>query len=330
MSTLRTVDDLRADALFRAGEPTDSTSSFYSKSLEYLNRVQQALLLGGGVSAGRDLATSAGIYAHLVDLPITDWWWARKRGVFNSIAQLSATVSGTLTQGTTQQLTVTAAITQDIKNWYVVVPGRPTVYRVQESATRTAGTEINLDAAYVDDTIAAPTLTLAKMEYDLAGDFIRFASTPYIHSTFGAACDVSGIEQRNQEWPLAIIRQGRPTRAFMVGQRTLALNAYDTRPYRAEYEYIAMPSDLNVGQYPVIPAHHRSVLSAGASMLMLFDKGDGRAANMASEYRELVGRMVQEHRRAIGGGSSTFGQFRFRKSGIPKRPPQNLGELFLV
>ena len=33
MSVLNTVDDLRADALFRSGEPpTDTTGSFWSKS----------------------------------------------------------------------------------------------------------------------------------------------------------------------------------------------------------------------------------------------------------------------------------------------------------
>lgn len=330
MSVLRTTDDLRSDALFRAGEPSDSTGSFYAKALEYMNFIQQRLLLGGSISSGRDLATSAGIYAHLVDLPITDWWWARKRGVFNTDARVQRIVSGSLTQGVTQAVTVTSALTTDIVGHYVCVLGKNTVYRVVATSNPTTATQFTMDAPYVDDTVAAPTLDIAKLEYDLAGDFLRFCSTPYIHSVFGASIDVSSLEQRNTDWPLAIIRQGRPTRAFMVGPRTIAVNGYDTRPYRVEYEYMTTPADLTASSYPLLPVHHRSVLSTGAAMMILFDKGDSRAANLASEYRELVGRMVQEHRRALSGGSATFGQFRFRKQGTPVRSPQSLGELYLV
>jgi hypothetical protein len=328
VSYLKTVDDLRADALFRAGEsPTDANGSLYTKALDYLNRIQQMLVLGGGVAVGRDLATSAGIYAHLVDIPITDWWWARKRGVFNTAPALERTTSGGIAQNGTS-FSVTATITTDIVGHYVVVVGQPTVYRA--TGTMTSGLIVNLDAAYADDTITSGDVKIAKIEYDLAPDFLRFCSTPYAHGAFGAPLDVSSLEQRNTEWPLAQLRQGRPTSAFMVGPRTLAFNSYDTRPYRVEYEYIAMSDDLAAGTAPMLPLHHRAVLSAGASMLMLFDKGDSRAANMASEYRELVQRMVQEHRRAIGGGSSTFGQFRVRQPSILRRSPQTMGEIYLI
>ena len=332
MSTLLTTDDLRADALFRAGEPTtDTTGQFWAKSLEYLNRVQQQLLLGGSIAAGRDLATSAGIYAHLVDLPITDWWWARKRGVFNTAARIRSTTTQPLTQGVSGTISITPAIVgTDVTNWYVVPSTQPTVYRIV--ATQYPSTTVfGLDAPFADDTLATgTTVDFAQLDYALAPDFLRFASTPYIHSVFGASIDVASVEQRNSDWPLAIVRQGRPTRAFMIGPTTISVNGYDTRPYRFEYEYLALPPDMTAGQQPALPVHHRAVLSSGAAMLMLFDKGDSRAANLASEYRELVGRMVQEHRKAISGGSSTFGQFRVRRSGLPKRSPQQLGELYLL
>ena len=143
---------------------------------------------------------------------------------------------------------------------------------------------------------------------------------------------MGSLEQRNIDWPLSLanMRQARPTRSFLVAPQRIAMNAYDIRAYRIEFEYIAMPIDLGTGGTCVLPLHHRSVLASGAAMLMCFDKGDGRAANLASEFRETVGRMVQEHRRAIGGGSSTFGQFRTRQYGTIRRSPQTFGELFLV
>lgn len=327
MSTLKTVDDLRADALFRAGEPQDSSSSFWTKSLEYLNHVQQQLLLGGAVAEGRDLATSAGIYAHLVDLPITDWWWARKRGVFNSEVAIEKTVDGALAVGDTT-IDLTSAITVGTQGWAVLVGTQPTVYRV--ARVENNGQRIILDAAYVDDAQTDATITLVKTDYTLAPDFLRLCSTPYRHAAGGACIDVSSTEQRNMASLSPIVRRGIPSRAFMVGTGKVALDSYDTRPYRFEYEYVAMPTDLRAGGYPMLPEHHRGVLSAGAAMMMLFDSDDSKTTNMASMYRELVGRMVQEHRRAMSGGSATFGQFRFRQGGALRRAPQTLGELYLV
>lgn len=327
MSILRTADDLRADALFRAGESsTDTTGSFWSKSLDYINRTYQALLLGGSIAVGRDLATSAGIYAHLVDLPITDWWWGRSLGVFNTLAVQQRTGSGTLTQNDTS-VTVTSAFTTDPTGHYVVVQGQPTVLRVQSVPSPTS---IIFDAAYPDDTVASPTLFVAKMEYDLPSDFIRFSSSPYVHSFFGSTLDVASVEQRSTDWPLAVVRQGRPTRSFRTAQGRIAVNAFDTRGYRVEFEYIANPALLVAGSEPRLPLHHRAVLASGAAMLMAFDKGDSRADNFASEFRELVGRMVQEHRRALGAGSSTFSMFRVRNPRMLMRAPQPFGELFLI
>jgi hypothetical protein len=332
MSILRTVEDLRQDALWRAGDPpTDTTGSFWSKTIEYLNRIQQALLLGGTIAVGRDLATSAGIYAHLVDLPITDWWWARKRGFITTVARRQGQLSTTLNSGDTQcALAGPLPNTTDFTGQYVMVGSQPTVLRVQSVGI--TGTTVVFDGPYVDDAQAAgTTITFAQMEYDLPKDFLRFSSPPYVHSVFGQGLNVSSIEQRNSEWPLALQLQGRPTRAFMVGPQRIALNSYDTRAYRCEFEYIAMPADLVEGGEPsLLPLHHRSVLCAGAAMLIALDKGDPKSANFASEYRETVSRMIQEHRRMISGGSTTFGAFKTRQPSLIRRSPQVYGELFLV
>jgi hypothetical protein len=329
MSILRTVADLRADALFRSGEsPTDTTGSFYAKTLEYLNRIQQTLLLGGSVSGGRDLATSAGIYAHIVDLPITDWWWARKTGIFNTKATLATTITVGLNPGDTSVSLQSSNLTE-CAGYYIIFTGRSTVLRATSFGSTTA--ILNFDAPYPDDAIAAGgQVNVVKMEYDLPGDFIRFSNAPYVHSFFGTSVDVSSVGQRNLEWPVSIIRQGRPTRSFRTDQRKITVNAYDTKAYRVEFEYVPMFTDIVEGGAIAVPEQHRQVLASGAAMLISFDKDDGRAANLASEYRELVARMVQEHRRAMGGGSSTFGQIRPRQYSIVKRSPQTFGELFLI
>lgn len=325
MSYLQTTDDLRTDALWRAGEPQSSASSFWAKSLEYLNRIQMTLMMGGAVAVGRDLATSAGIYAHMVNLPITDWWWARRRGVFNTAASIDRTL--TLMAGPTALLS--SVVNTPLAGWFFSVAGKTTVMRIVEHTPGTA--TLTFDADWPEDaTLTAGDVTLFKLEYDLPGDFLRFSAPPYAHSYFGSTIDVGSIEQRDTDWPLSLNRQGRPTRAFMVAPQRVALNGYDDRSYRIDFEYIFMPTTLTAGSLPTLPMHHRQVLASGAAMLMCFDKSDSKAEQLASEYRELVSRMVQEHRRALTGGSSTFGVFRTRQPTFFSRSPQTYGELYLT
>jgi hypothetical protein len=324
MSTLFTTNDLRADALFRAGEPQDSTSSFWAKSLEYLTRVQRSLILGGGVAVGRDLATSAGIYAHLVDIPITDWWWARRTGVVNTktaITSLTVTVTLNATTGV-----LSAAPSSGLKGYRIQVNGLPSVMRIVQNS----GTGLSFDAPWPEETLSGASCVLWNPSCTLPGDFVRFAAPPYTHASFSGSIPVSTREQQFSEWPLSVPLQGQPTRAFLVGPQEFHVNTYDTRPYRMEFEYIALPADIREETAPSLPLQFRGVLASGAAMMIAFDKSDGRAAHLASEYREMVGRMVQEHRRAISGGSSTFGQFRVRDIGRPQRAVQPMGELFLI
>jgi hypothetical protein len=141
---------------------------------------------------------------------------------------------------------------------------------------------------------------------------------------------VGSLKVRDMDFPLSSTFQGAPTRAFMVNDRRIAVNAFDDRPYRMEYEYVAFPPPVEVDSEPPLPLHQRSVLAIGAAMLIAFDKDDSRAANLASEYREMVSAMEQEHASKLAGGSMTFGQFRVRQNTRATRSRQPFGELFLV
>lgn len=329
MATLETVEDLRSDALFRAGEPTTSTSSFYTKSLEYLNRIQQALLLGGGIAVGRDLATSAGIYAHVVDLPITDFWWARKnpRGVLTTDA-LIETGTVTVTEGSTA-VTFSSAPTRSVAGWRLEVAKLPTVPRV---LTHVAGaTAAVLDAPWPEDTQTAAAFVVYNVEYALPGDFLRFAGAPYLHSRYQDPIPVSVPEVHDAAYPFGTFFKEPPSAAAMLQPRLIQLNSYDTRSYRLEFDYIFMPPDLQANGTVLLPHHHRSVLSSGAAMLIAFDKNDDRAENLASEFRETVRRLVQEHRKQLSAGSMTYGTFQTRMGqGGRKGRIQPKGETFLI
>jgi hypothetical protein len=311
-----TVDELRADALWRAGEPQSSSSQFWVKSLEYLNRIQQGLLLGGGIAVGRDLATSAGIYAHLVDLPITDWWWARALGILMTPTTISATA--TFTAGSTT-VTFTPVSATDLDG-YRIVPSDTTVLDfMPKVSAHTAG------AGTLTMDVSAPAsgstdVVFAKDTVALPSDFLRFTMAPTRQRvlTDGYPIEVGAREIGPAPW--RTLSQGAPTRASLTGPQTLAFNSYDTVPYRLEFEYIAMPADLIAGATPILPAHHRACLAVGAAMLMLFDKSDlSRAQNLASEYREMIRRMTQEQTKAMSGSSSMNARFAYRNAlGAPE------------
>lgn len=325
MSTfLLTVDDLRSDALFRAGEPQTSASSFWVKSLDYLNRTLRQLALGGAIAVGRDLATVAGIYTQVVTVPMTDYWWLRKLGIFTTTAAITDRTIIT-TEGSATA-TLSSAPTINLEGWRVQIGGLPTVPRIISHS----GTTIVFDSPWPEDSQAGATCNLFDVEYDLAPDFLRFASAPYVHSTFAAPVPVSSRRNLHIDYPWAHVTQGRPTRAFLIGPRKLQVNTFDNRAYRYEYEFIGMPDDLQAGGEPPMPMHQRPVLSSGAAMMILHDKNDSRAETMASEYRELIHRMMQEHRHALGAASHTFGVHRVKNRTWIQRQPQPTGELFLT
>lgn len=337
MANLTTVNDLREMALWRAGEPQDTTSDFWAQSLTYLNIVQQALLLGGGVAVGRDLATSAGIYNLTVQIPMTDWFWARKRGVLTTTQGLDSEDSPG--SGTARTVTATkdsttldfsGNITPSLAGYRILINNQETIPLI---STHTAGTSTaTMDAVWPQDTETSVNFQAWAWEVSLASDFLRFEGAPWLHSDFGPPIPGMSKEQMLTDNPIHSVGAGAPQAFAQVGEQTIIFDRYDAeRRYRFEYEYIMMPSDLEAGQTPLLPRHHRQVLSSGAAMLMLYDKNDVKAEAAASEFRELVMRMAQEHRKLLGSASNLMGQYLVRQPGYRRRRgAQPNGEVFLV
>lgn len=323
------VEDIRADALFRAGEPQTSASDFYARALTYINLVYQGLLLGGNIAVGRDLATSAGIYNRLVETPITDFWWARKqpRGVLVTDA-LIETGTVTVTQGSVTA-TFSSAPAVSVAGWRLDVAHLPTVPRI---LTHAAGsTTATMDARWPEVTSTGASYTLYNIEYDLAEDFLRFAGSPYLFSRYMDPIPVGVREEHDAAYPPSTFFREPPSAACMIQPRRIQLNSFDTRGYRLEYDYIFMPGDLQAGGPIPIPRHHRRVLAVGAAMLICFDKNDNKAKNLASEYREFVHAMADEHRKAMSSGSRTMGVYRTRQQQSDRKGRiQPRGEQFLV
>ena len=312
MANLTTVSDLRHYALFRAGEsPTDIAGDFWNQALIYINDAQRMLIMGSSRGT-RDVALSSGLYSRVVDIPMTDWWWSRKRGVFNFTSSVSGTASIALggTAVSFGQAQATA-----VSGWRIKFDGRTTIPFVStHNATDTSAT---LDFGWPENNVVSGTAyTAFQADYILAPDFVRFISRPSIQAQRGISSrdypflDVVSLENLEWNYPVIDVQQDVPAMAALIDASTIRVNCQFASPTRVEYEYVAMPATLASADTPILPLHYRPALALAAAMWILQDKNDERHKELASEFREHVKQMMEEHRRMAGGGSGKFGAFR--------------------
>src|SRR5438552_905800 len=160
MGNFSSVEELRDDALWVAGEAPDSSSDYFDKSVDYLNAVLQTLISGGPLGGA------------VVDA--VDWLWARAnpRGTLVIEPKYESTVTGTFTKDS-PTVTLSAAPGLDLTGYRITVEGAKQHPLVITHAG--AGTTIILNAVWVGDTVTT-NFTAAKGEITLPADFQRFAS----------------------------------------------------------------------------------------------------------------------------------------------------------
>ncbi len=301
MANYSTVDDLKADALRRAGERTDGTSAYDTTAVTYLNAVLLGLLTGGPFGP----ADEKGIV-----LPVVDWTWSRKSppGVFNTSAYVT-TGTVTATKGSTT-ITFSSAPAASVAGYRIRINSLSPVPRI---SAHTAGVATaTLDAAWTEDTQTTVTYRLFKHEYALASDFLRFVRQPVI-PVYPYKLSVVEEDQLEDRYPLATIEAGTPTQAALIGNSTLRLNKYTENPLRVEYNYIYVPDDLVEGDTPALPRHHRRILAVGAACLIAFDKNDDKAPPLLREMQGILRAMLQEHTHKMARGADGYGRIKARQ-----------------
>jgi hypothetical protein len=334
---LTTTDDLKGDALWLAGEPTDGSSDYDTKVIDHMQKVYDTLINGGTLGV-RDVAQAAGLYSHLVDIPTTDWYWLRKQppyafitapailGVNSGITVQQGTVIGTvtLTNGSTA-VVFSIAPSVSVEGWRMKllhqaqgVPNPPlTVPRIAKHTT--GATQAELDVPWNQETQTLSAFVLFQAEYLLPADFVRFCEAWRVQGGWTGGnpptLNVGSFEQMSDLYPLTEYNQGPPTAAARLDANTIMMNRWDTFSYRIEGSYIFSPSPLevNVDQQPLVPLRYRHILSIGAAMFIMADKVDGRKNDLASEFREIIHRMGIEYRHEQNAGSQWAGRHLYRQ-----------------
>lgn len=333
MATFNTIttDDLVSYALWLAGEPVDGNSDYNDRILQHMQTVYNTFLNGGTLGT-RDVATSAGLYSQLINIPTTDWLWFRKFPPYAFVttpAILGVDAGVTLNQGSligTVQLTygdptITFSIAPSVsvEGWRLKllnqmqgVPNPPmTVPRIADHTA--AALTAELDTPWNQESQTVSQFVLFQAEYELPDDFVRFVEPPQVQGGSpwygadpGKLC-VGSYEQVNRLYPLTEYNQGPPTAAARLTPEIFMVNRWDTLSYRSEFSYIFTPPTLEVeqtpAQEPLIPVRFRHVLSIGAAMLAMMDKVDARTHALASEFREIIAHMGIEYRKEQNAGS---------------------------
>lgn len=340
---LITTDGLKDYALWVAGEPTDGSSNYNDVVLIHMQFIYD-LFVTGGTFGTRDVATSAGLYEHFVDIPMTDWLWLRKHPPFAFVttpANIGSSSSVPLNQGsqigtatlTYGSTTVTFSIAPNFPGIGTVagarlkiltqeqgVPNPPiTVPRI---ATHLTGqTTAFLDAPWPQETQTVSNFAIFRAEYPVPADFERFCEAWKVQGGYlmnDQPLNVGSNEQVFDNYPMSEYNYGPPSMAARLNPTTIMMNRWDTFSYRIEGSYVFTPTALALAQLPlqqpVIPTRFRATLALGAAMMIAQDKLDSsRVGSLSSEFRELVHLMAVEYRKEQNSGSELAGRQLYRQ-----------------
>jgi hypothetical protein len=351
MATFNTVttDDLVSYALWLAGEPTDGNSDFNDRVLQHMQTVMNTFV-NGGTLGSKDIAAAAGLYEDLVRIPTTDWLWLRKFPPFAFVTTPAMVGSGAsvvagsgpapfvvgtvvLTNGS-PNITFLNAPAISVQGWRLLLMSQATgiafpPITVPRIATHVAGaTTAQLDTNWNQDTQTPSNFVIFQLEYPMPSDFVRFIEEPDVHGGWSGQSNPPGLaigtpETMYRQFPLPQISQGPPSMAARLGVLngvdTIQMNRWDVASYRTEMSYLFAPPALAVLQtpalqVPVVPLRHRHVLAIGAAMLVLQDKTNARTIELASEFREILTHMGNEHRHEQKAGSNLAGRHLFRQN----------------
>ncbi|MGI9489177.1 MAG: hypothetical protein ACR2RF_25480 [Geminicoccaceae bacterium] len=283
MANLRTVDDLKEDVLFRAGEPTDGTSDFDSRTIVHLNRAYRILWNGG----------------QEFDPEVNEkWLWllATSPGVLLLNPALATGTVDVINGNTT--VTATGNLATTILGRYFKSDDHADVFRIIFSP---GGTVFDLDSVYTGITASSVSYKIFQLNYSLATDVLHLIGPMRVYQE--GREEIHGMDESSldREWPLREIKRGVPRNFAMIGEREVRFSHYGGATsgalIRADYSYLRTAADLASGSTePLVPFQYRSVLSDMALFYVLKEKQDSEAEAMGLQARQGLRAMAIDNR----------------------------------
>lgn len=234
---IQTTSVLKRNALFRAGELIDGTSSYDSKALEYMNQIYRAVLSGGNE----------------FDLELgSPWIWARSEqpGTLVLLPKLTPTVA--VVNGSAS-ITFSAPITPSVQGQWFKVVGLAEVFRI---ISHTAGSaSATIDTAYTDASNASIASNIYFLEYDLPIAIERLIAPMVVTRQQLLDAPLDGLiyqvdlANMNQNWPLKFLLEQIPDQFAKIssdqfGNVRVRFNHSAGEQTRVSFDYIPIYPDL--------------------------------------------------------------------------------------
>ena len=295
MANYTSTEDLKKEALHKAGELTDGTSEYNSKAIEYLNLAHLEILSGGN-----EFKIELG----------EPWPWAKSKYPITLVLKPKHdTGTITLTQDSTSG-TFSNAPTSSLAGWYLKVDGREDYFRI---ATHTANaTAFTIDTEYTGESGSGLSYKAYKLDYDISpsNGLLRLLSPIRVHryqdgQDHKRNVNIISESEFHENYPLSLIQDGVPTRATIIhhdtdnGTATIRFNKIVGERVKLEIDYIGIPSDLtdSSSSIPLVPRQHRVALCYMAAYWLLVDKEDTKAPEMYQLAQGQLEGLVQGFRK---------------------------------
>lgn len=314
MANLKYSSDIIENVLFEAGEKIDGTSDFDTQVLIWLNSNYRKIWQGGGE----------------FDPSINeDWTWLRKSG--NIILQAKITTGTISVTNNSASATLSASQSTDVVNWFFKVDTHEAVFQI---STHGGGNDaLTLDSVYTGDTNTTASYKLVKLEYSLASDVIEILSPMFTsfraNRRFNFDGQIDGVSLQAIPWQRELLA-GVPEFFSQIDETTVRFNRYaDDDLLRVDYRYKKRPNDLtdSGSEEPLVPLHHRSVLSDMTLFDLFKAKNDDRADSIALEAKQGLKAMAVENQNRLSQMDGDYGRVRPRNDYL--NPWQGYGRQYV-
>lgn len=306
-----TTADLVLDALKKAGEKSDGTSSYTADALTYIDALHLAFLDGGN-QFNKDLAEP--------------WTWAKSKYPFVVTLQ-PAYVTGTVAianSSTSGTFTPAPAISQQ-GNW-IQFTNEDEFYLV---SSHIAGqTNFTIDSPFVGANTAAITFQSLPLDYNLDSTVLRPINAMNVYQQQFTttnrhnkieSCDFRTFSENHTFHWMTV---GVPTHYTVVSRlpalTTVRFNKFVATQARVEYDFIAIPAPLTNSalSIPLLPVSFREVLSFGAAYKICVNKSDDRAKIYFDQCSTMIQAMINAERKIVSQNTQLAGQLIARQEQI--------------
>lgn len=255
---IQSTSVLKNNALFRAGELVDGTSSYDSKALEYMNQIYRAILAGGNE----------------FDLELgSPWSWARSVQPGTIVLQPKVNVVANLTNGSST-VTLSAGVSPSMTGQWFKVVGRSEIFRI--TAHTSGASSLTIDTAYTEETGTNLSSEIHIIEYDLPGSIERLIAPMVVNRQQNFEAPLDGLIYQvdlaniNLNFPLKFLPEEVPQQFAVVskdqfGSMRVRFNASVGSQTRVSFDYIPVYSEL----YDVVLENY-----AGSVPVTFQDTGD--------------------------------------------------------